>query len=70
MDPSERHNRLAPELLTRIIRETEGEAEAMVVLESVVMGVLLYYCPKPREAAVFRETLTEAVVERMANAAR
>lgn len=60
------HNRLAPELLTRLVRETDSEAQAMVVLESVLLGAMLYFRPDPRHAAAFMETITERVIERMA----
>lgn len=63
---AENHNRLASQLLAKLIQESGSEAEAMVVLESLIMGVLLYFRPKPREAAVFLDSLTERVIERMA----
>lgn len=62
---SETHNRLAPELVTRLISETDSESSAMVVLESVVLGVMLYYRPNPRHAAEFLDSMTAAVIERM-----
>lgn len=65
MGASETHNRLAPELVTRLIRETDSESNAMVVLESVILGVMLYYAPTPREAGEFLDSMTAAVIERM-----
>jgi len=65
MTPSENHNRLAPELVTRLIKETDSESNAMVVLESVVLGVMLYYRPNPRHAGEFMDSMTAAVIERM-----
>lgn len=65
MTPSENHNRLAPELVTRLIKETDCEENAMVVLESVVLGVMLYYRPIPRHAGEFMDSMTAAVIERM-----
>jgi hypothetical protein len=62
---SENHNRLAPELVTRLIKETDSESNAMVVLESVVLGVMLYYAPNPRHAGEFMDSMTAAVIERM-----
>jgi hypothetical protein len=62
---SETHNRLAPELVKRIITGTDGESSAMVVLESIVLGVMLYYRPKPSHAAEFLDTMTAAVIGRM-----
>jgi hypothetical protein len=61
----ETHNRLAPEIVTRLIRETDGESSAMVVLESVILGVMLFYRPKPQHAAEFLDSMTTAVIERM-----
>jgi hypothetical protein len=61
----ETHNRLARELVTRLISETDGEVSAMIVLESVILGVMLYYRPKPRHAAEFLDTITERVIGRM-----
>lgn len=65
MTPAESHNRLAPELVTRLIKETDGESNAMVVLESVVLGVMLYYRPNPRHAGEMMDSMTAAVIERM-----
>ena len=59
------HNRLAPEIVTRIVKETGGESDAMVVLESVVLGIMLYYRPKVREAGEFMDSMTAAVIDRM-----
>ncbi len=65
MDRPTNHNRLAPDLLIRLIKETEDEAAAMVVLESVILGVMLYYRPNPRSAAEYLDSMTAAVIERM-----
>lgn len=65
MTPSEQHNRLAPEIVTRIIRETDSETNAYVLLESVILGVMLYYRPDPRHAGEFMDSMTAAVIERM-----
>lgn len=59
------HNQLAPELTLKLLMETEDEASAMVVLESVVLGVMLRYRPQPREAGEFLDALTERVIERL-----
>lgn len=59
------HNRLAPDLLTRLVEGTDGEAAAMVVLESVLVGAMLYFRPDPRQAAEYLDTLTARVLERM-----
>lgn len=65
MSGPETHNRLAPELLKRLISETEGESAAMVVLESIILGVMLYYRPNVRHAAEYLDSMTTAVIERM-----
>ena len=59
------HNQLAPELVKRIICETGNEVEAFIVLESIILGVMLYYRPKPRHASEFLDTITERVIGRM-----
>lgn len=61
-----KHNQLAPELVKRLISETENEVDAFIVLESVILGVMLYHRPKPRHAAEFLDTITERVIGRMA----
>lgn len=65
MTSAEKHNQLAPELLTRLISETGSEADALIVLESVVLGVMLYYRPNWRHASEFLDVLTARVVGRM-----
>ena len=65
MSAPETHNHLAPELVKRLISETDSESSAMIVLESIILGVMLYYRPKPRHAAEFLDVLTERVIGRM-----
>lgn len=62
---SDRHNRLAPAILRQIITETGNEADAMVVLESVMLGLMLYYRPDPRHAGEYMDIMTTQVIERM-----
>jgi hypothetical protein len=62
----EKHNQLSSALTLRLLVETETEARAMVVLESVVLGVMLRYRPQAREAAEFLDLLTQRVIDRMA----
>lgn len=59
------HNILAPELLTRLISETDTEAEALVVLESVTLGFLMLFRPNPFEAGEILDALTQRVIERL-----
>jgi hypothetical protein len=61
----ERHNRLAPELVRKLISETDDESACLITLESVVLGVMLYYRRDVREASEFLDVLTERVVGRM-----
>lgn len=62
---SDIHNRMAPEIVKRLVRETDGEVNAMVMLESIVLGTMLYYRPDPRVAGEMLDQLTLAVLERM-----
>lgn len=59
------HNILVPCILRDLVRNTSGEAECMVALESVVLGVMLLHRPEARQAAEFLDTLTARVIERM-----
>lgn len=45
--------------------EAPAEADAMVVLESVVLGVMLRYRPLPGEASEFLDAMTARVIERL-----
>ncbi|QQN73907.1 hypothetical protein [Croceicoccus sp. YJ47] len=63
---SEAHNELVPELLQRIIRGTETEEHAFVVLESLTLGMMLYFRPNPKHAAEYLDVMTQAIIERMA----
>jgi hypothetical protein len=65
MNPCENHNRLVPELVRRLLSETTSESDAMVALESIVTGVMMFYRPKPREAGEFMDSMTAAVIERL-----
>jgi hypothetical protein len=64
---SERHNRLAPAIIKQIVRETDfRETEAMVIVESVLLGMLRFFRPDDARAQViFLETMCEALVERI-----
>lgn len=43
----ERHNVLGAELFAKLVEGTEDEAETMVVLESLILGVMLLHRPDP-----------------------
>lgn len=66
----ESHNRIVPEVLKALIRESDGEADAMVMLESLILGFMLYFRPDPRHAAEYLDMMTPQVLERMRNAPR
>lgn len=72
-DATERHNQMAPEIIKHVIYGTNGDLEdALVVLESVVLGVISYhainsYRPGPlryRAASEYLDLLTQRVIER------
>jgi hypothetical protein len=62
---AESHNRIAPEIIKKLVRESDGETDCMVALESVVLGVMLFYRPNPRHAGEFLDMMTTQVIERM-----
>ena len=62
---AESHNRIAPQIVRQLITESDGESDCMVALESVVLGVMLYYRPNPRHAGEFLDSMTTAIIERM-----
>lgn len=59
------HNSMVPEMVAKLIRESDGESDCMVALESIVLGVMLYYRPDPLQAGEFMDSMTAAVIERM-----
>ncbi len=64
-EKTDKHNKLAPEIFKRIIRETSSQSEAMVLLESIVLGVMMYHHPDPRHADEMLNNLSVAVLTRM-----
>lgn len=62
---AENHNRLAPELLERLILDGGNEPQCMAVLESLTVGVFRFFRPDPHEAAEFLDAMTIAVIERL-----
>jgi hypothetical protein len=62
---AEIHNRLAPELLRRLVLEGGSEAECMAILESLTVGVLRFFRDDPHEAAEYLDAMTIAVIERL-----
>lgn len=65
MTAHERHNALVQPLLKQIIKGTADEAEALVLIESILLGLLLFYRPDVRQAVVVLEEVTAAVIARM-----
>lgn len=64
-EPSETHNRLAPQIFRQIMRETASGTDALIVVESVLLGILRAQAGSHRQAVAMLETLTERVVERL-----
>lgn len=68
---AETHNKAAPELVKSLIAASKSEGDAMVLLESVVLGVFLYYRPTQAYAVpVFLSAVAERVMRRMSDAPR
>ncbi len=65
---SERHNALAREFATKIVRETETAAELCVVLESITLASMLIcsnvYQMKPAVSAGLVEATIQRAIER------
>lgn len=59
------HNEVVPEVVKRIIIASGCEADAFIMAESILLGVMLYYRPNRRHAAEFLDTITERVIGRM-----
>ena len=59
------HNRIAPEIIARLVREADGESDCMVALESIVLGVMAFYRPRPRDAGEFLDMMTGQVIQRL-----
>jgi hypothetical protein len=70
MSAAKDHNILAPEILKRIVLSTDSIPEALVLTESIVMGVMLYAGRKdPKKAAEYLDQMTQAILERLASPA-
>lgn len=59
------HNRLAPAFVNQILVETEDAAEAVLIAESVVFGILMAQAGSRRLALEWLDVLTQRVVERL-----
>ncbi len=66
--PSERHNELTREFVTKIARETKSAAEMCVILESTILGSMLVcsnvYRMKPAVSAGLIEAAVQRAIER------
>lgn len=58
---ADRHNALAPAILRQIVGQCQTEAEALVVVESVLAGVAYYYSVKSSVPPVARRRAGEMV---------
>lgn len=75
-DAASRHNRLAPAVVRQIIEETGGPSgveEALVILETIVLGVVGFHAVaryqghvRYQAATEFLDLLTSRVVDRFA----
>lgn len=68
--PSEIHNRLAREFVMKAGKETESQAELMVVIESTMLASLQLltrlYQQSPSHASIFMESALQRATERFA----
>jgi hypothetical protein len=63
---SDKHNRLAPEILKRIVTETDSPEAAWVVLESVMLGMaLFFYDGEPRKGAAMLDEVLGQTLKRL-----
>jgi hypothetical protein len=62
---NEKHNYIVNKLFNELIRESESESACMVMLESITLGVMLYYKRDPLSAGEFLDMMTSQVIERM-----
>lgn len=68
MGESQRHNTVLRPILDLIVRDNDrivDESEALVILESVAVGLMRLYRSNPLHAAEYLDVLTERVLERM-----
>lgn len=65
MTASERHNRLAAEITKKIVKEGGSIEDALVVLESVVLGVVMFAGGNPRDGGVYLDAMSGRVTERL-----
>jgi len=66
-----RHNERILPILKLIAKDERGEltqeADAMVLVESVIAGLMLLYRPDPRHAAEYLDIMTARVLDRVVN---
>lgn len=62
--PHEIHNRLVPDLLRQIVTQAGSEADANVIMESLLLGFLLFYRPGG-QAVEFLDVITERTATRL-----
>jgi hypothetical protein len=65
MTAADRHNDLARRFCNEVLAETASEAECMVVLETIILGAMLFHRPNPQHAAEYLDSMTMRVIERM-----
>ena len=65
MAACDNHNILAPLIAKQILTDTASAAEALIVCESVLFGVLIAQAGTRELAVAWLETMTERIVERL-----
>ncbi|OYZ15605.1 MAG: hypothetical protein B7Y35_05935 [Sphingomonadales bacterium 28-64-96] len=65
MTAADRHNDLARRFCNEVLAGTSSAEECMVVLESIILGAMLFHQPNPRHAAEYLDAMTMRVIERM-----
>lgn len=73
MSTSDRHNALATEFVTKVLRQTESHGELMVVVESVLLAAMLganrLYGVAPGTSVEMVEMAVQQATERLAGKA-
>lgn len=61
------HNEFAPDMLRMLITGSPTRTDALIVLESVIVGAMLFYFPgNPDGQAEMVEAITDRALERLA----
>lgn len=66
MGDYERYSELVPELFDRLTRGTADQQEALLVMETVFVCLFDHHKTSPRIAIEFMDTMTQRVMQRLA----